>query len=378
MWRMSMLVTKVKRDFGAIYSPQIIEDREASIHEILSDSRDSFIHGLLDDDPNRRWGNCGSMPVLITAVARRLGYPVSLVVAGRHVFARWDDGTTRFNIEASNPRGMSILPDEHFREKIQKFTPEEEKLGYFLRTLTDAEAFALFMQIRVECLIDTARYEETLLWSARSLQFAPTDPRFPAMAYYGLDLALRHRYRRKYPHRKIPPMEEAFDCQAGELLSLSERSSYLTIVAHHKEIKGEIESARQHYEDSCRQNFHGNNEQRDLQRFIRKYGPSKRTGPLLPPKNLGHPRRLKLFCKEYEEANVLRRLADRFEGEGELVKARDALYDLYMFDPADGEVFERARAFENRPQFQEQLKALIATARRNLQESGQLRKQSND
>ncbi|MCU1226623.1 MAG: hypothetical protein JWQ42_4716 [Edaphobacter sp.] len=47
----------------------------------------------------------------------------------------------------------------------------------------------------------------------------------------------------------------------------------------------------------------GDNERRDLQRFLRKHGPSRKSGRLLPPKNLGQPRRIKLSCPHEHEAN---------------------------------------------------------------------------
>jgi len=56
--------------------------------------------------------------------------------------------------------------------------------------------------------------------------------------------------------------------------------------------------------------------------------------------DVGQPRRIKLpNCPPGLEYDVLRRLADQFERQGELLKARDTLHDLYLFDPCDVEVF---------------------------------------
>lgn len=57
-----------------------------------------FINGLLGD---RHAGTCSSIPILIVAIAQRLGYPIKLVCNSNHFFARWDDGKDRFNIEAT-------------------------------------------------------------------------------------------------------------------------------------------------------------------------------------------------------------------------------------------------------------------------------------
>jgi len=374
-WRMGMLVTNVKRDFGASYSPSVRDDLLAGVEAPFSDSRESFIHGLLDDDPNRRWGTCASIPVLITAVARRLGYPVRLAVTRTHLYARWE-GAECFNIEASNPAGMSVLPDDHYRGHGGGMTGEEEKSGFYLRALQPAEEFAVCLKARVACLRDAARYEETLLWSARALQFAPDDTYFAKGAHYVLDIALKHRLRIKHPERKIPPPEDPNPIffNAGELLAPHELSLCMTIVAHFKESQGNLTEAREEYENACRHNFHGENEQRDLQRFLLKHRLPRRANPLLSPQGPIRFRRIRLTGKPSDEAAMLRQLASECERKGELLKARDALHDLYMFDPGDAEVFQRARAIEQRPQFHVQLKAVVKERRRVLQASGEHRR----
>ena len=363
MWRMALLVTVVKRTFGAAYNPEVIADTKAGVNTPMVDSRDSFIHGLLNEDRSRRYGTCASIPVLVVSVARHLGYPVHLAVAGRHLFARWDGDGTRFNVEASNPMGMTVQSDDEYRKLIPwaGSTPAEENSPYYLRNLSPAEEFALFLTFRVECLLHAARYGETLLWSARALQFAPDDPGFPRLANYVTDLALKNRLRRARPDVRIPPMDapEPFFFDAGELLRIEERSLYMTVIAHDKERSGDLDAARAAYEEACRQNFHGNQEQRDLQRFLKQHGLPRRVGPLLPPKNLGRPRRFKLSCQPHEEAHTLLQLAHWFESRGELVKARDALHDLYLLDPAHSGVFLRARAIERHPQFQQKLTASV-------------------
>jgi hypothetical protein len=356
MTRMGLLVTLVKRDFGIAYNPAIAADRMAGKPGVLNDSRDIFINGVLDDSRKRRWGTCASIPVVVTAVARRLGYPVRLAVAGRHIFAKWEDSRAYFHIEASNPMGMTVHSDDEYRRKY--VSPGEEKSGYFLRSLRAAEEFALYMTIRSECLISLARYEETLIWSARALQFAPDDPRFAETAHYGLEMGLKQRSWNIRPKQKIPGPGDTTPFFVGDLLSEQELCLYSTIVAHYKESLGELEAARDQYEQACCANFHGNNEQRDLQRFLRKYNLPRHKRPLLPPTCCA-PRRFKLLCRPDEEAGVLSRMALQFELDGELLKARDALHDLYMFNPCDVNVFQWARDIEGRPRFQSQLKAFI-------------------
>jgi hypothetical protein len=357
----------VKLDFGAAYDPQMKADLDRDGHSPFTDSRNTFIHGLLGDDPKRRWGSCLSIPVLMTAVARKLGYPVRLAVNRRHVWARWeDDSGLKFNIEASNPMGMTAPDDKHYRTMYGEPTEREARSGLYGRSLSAAEEFSLFMKARVWSLYDAARYDETLLWAARALQWCPDDPHFAMQAYDAAMLAIKHRYRQEYPNRFIPPPErnEEFFFNLGEMLRIEERSRFLTIEAHRAEYMGEIDKARQWLIESARQNFHGNNEQRDLQRFMKKHGHARRSTPILPPKDIGQPRRINLpNCPAEQEYATLRVLADQFEHDGELLKARDTLHDLYLFDPSDAEVFNRARSLEQQPRFQLQLKAIIAKRR---------------
>lgn len=361
MWRMAMLVTLVKRDFGAAYNPTARDELLAGIESPITDSRDVFIHGFLGDDPSRRWGTCASIPVLIAAVARRLRYPVGLAVTRRHVFARWEAGSTCFNIEASNPMGMTVLSDEHYRQldRGSNAAPGHGQAPFYCRTLYPAEEFAQFMKARVYCLLHAARYEDTLLWAARALQFAPDDPGFPEVAYAALDLVLKHRLWRARPDQRIPPADDPrpFSFDVSRLLRPEERSLHFTIVAHYREWTGDMAGAFGAYKEACRQNFHGNNEQRDLRRFLGKHRMPPRSGHALPASDVHVRRRFQLSCPPDREFAVLHCLAREFERQGEWLKARDALYDLYMLDPTDADVFHRARAIERNPWFRVQLQA---------------------
>jgi hypothetical protein len=121
-------------------------------------SRHLFVHGLLGVE---RAGTCLSVPVLIVAIGRRLGYPLFLVRSPHHLFCRWEDRGTgvRFNVE-SNGTGMANHPDEHYRrwpaewpalvsETEAKFPPEHQS---FLRSLSAEEEMAAFLAVRGHCL----------------------------------------------------------------------------------------------------------------------------------------------------------------------------------------------------------------------------------
>jgi hypothetical protein len=246
--------------------------------------------------------------------------------------------------------GMVIPSEDELRERINRTGLAAQGAGYFLRTLRPSEEWSLFLALRVESLICAARYEETLYWSARALQLAPGDPLLPGLAHYGLDLAMKHRIWRYCPREKISSTEhsKASLFNAEEFLRLEERSWYLTIVAHGKEAQGQLVEARHLYEEACRRNAFGNSEQRDLQRFLLKYGLRNGERCVMPPKCFYQLRRLKLECMPQEEAVLLRSAADQYERAGDLIKARDAMHDLYILNPSDGDVFERARDLETR------------------------------
>jgi hypothetical protein len=362
-WLMFILVSVIKKQYGATYNPVVKANKNANKISPMDNARDVFLNGLLDEDRKHRHGTCASFPVLVAAIARRLNYPVRLAVAGRHIFARWDGDGVRFNIESTGPMGMVIHSDEHYRDE---YVPDEYKdNAYFLRTLTAEEEFGLFMTFRVECLVYAGRSDETLLWSARAMQFAPDDP-FMYWSLRGFHHAMEDRYKRSNPGVATPKIETVaeFDSYVRPLLTDPEISLYLTITGRIEENKADLTAARRLYEDSCRAHFHGNNEQRDLQRFLKKYDLPRHPRPLMPPKYLREPRWFKLPCGPQEEASLLRKMANQFYGNREYLKSHNALEDLYMFDPGDAEVFQGARKIAKMPEYQTQLKAAIAEQRR--------------
>ncbi len=159
-----MLVTVLQQDFGVHYNPERISDVD------FTKSKDLFIHGMIDCDNG---GTCVSMPVLYTAVAQRLGYPVYLVHAKKHVFCRWDAEDDRVNIEGSS-RGLNSYDDEHYMTWPDKIEPSEVRDGDYLKSLTPSEAFAGFLASRGHCLEDNKLYPEARATYAMAHKAAPT------------------------------------------------------------------------------------------------------------------------------------------------------------------------------------------------------------
>ena len=167
-FRVLLLISVLQKEYGIHYN-----DRGENSCD-CSNSKNPFIHGMIDD-PNG--GTCASMPVMYVAVGRRLGYPVSLVLAKTHIFARWDDLTTgeKFNIEGTNAR-FSDHPDSHYQNWPYKITDAELKQGWYLKPLTPAEELAVFLQNRGYCLMDNARYAEAEVAFTESYRLAPQNP----------------------------------------------------------------------------------------------------------------------------------------------------------------------------------------------------------
>ncbi len=149
------MITVLQQDFGVRYNPDRIYQPD------FTDSRDVFMHGLTraTSGKGHAGGTCVSMPVLYVAVARRLGYPVKLVTTREHVFARWEDETERFNIEATS-RGLNVFSDDHYKTWPHKLTEAELASESYLRSLGPAEELGLFMAARGYVLEDTGRAGE--------------------------------------------------------------------------------------------------------------------------------------------------------------------------------------------------------------------------
>jgi hypothetical protein len=141
-FRALCLITALQRDLGVRYNPAKIPD------DAQFDVADSFIFGILDGPG----GTCATLPVVYAAIGRRLGYPIRLVCAfageANHQFARWDEpGGERFNIEAT-AQGLSCHSDDYYRTGRYATSPEIEKAGCFLQSMTPRQELASFFANR--------------------------------------------------------------------------------------------------------------------------------------------------------------------------------------------------------------------------------------
>jgi hypothetical protein len=132
-------------------------------------SQVSFIHGLLSP---RSLGSCASNPVLFTAIGRRLGYPVKLVLTVQHIFNRWVDDTEQFNMDGSM-KYIGGDEDHHYIDRFRPWRDWERKSTAFHRPLTPREELAAFMFNRSICECANLRYDDALKSGKIAARFQP-------------------------------------------------------------------------------------------------------------------------------------------------------------------------------------------------------------
>jgi hypothetical protein len=134
IFRVVAMMDVLWRGLGVHYNQERIDDTEE-----FTDSRDDFIHGIVEG----HGGTCASLPVLLAAVGRRLGYPLKIVKTTQHLFARWDDAAgERFNIEI-NQNGLNTHPDEYYLTWPVDIRGTKWQTGTkFLRSLTPRDEVA--------------------------------------------------------------------------------------------------------------------------------------------------------------------------------------------------------------------------------------------
>jgi len=152
-FRIQAMVTHLQRDLGVRYHP----DRIAEGAKF--EPADSFIHGVIQGNG----GTCGNLPVVYTAVGRRLGYPLMLATTRNHLFCRWDalPGGECFNIEASG-KGVSFFTDDHYRTGRFQMPAETIKACGYLESLSPREELAGFLCQRGECWMQEKNYGEAV------------------------------------------------------------------------------------------------------------------------------------------------------------------------------------------------------------------------
>jgi hypothetical protein len=211
-FQMTAMLQVLTREFRVRYNPARIADPH-----VWTDPADSFLHGLLGP---RRTGTCSSLPVLLTALGRRMGYPLKLVLAPGHVFCRWDTPEERFNIEY-NERGLNSFPDEYYKEWPVSWTPElreRERTGpENLVSLTPQQELAFLAALRSHSLDAAGRKNEAVAAMKVAFRYWPRHC-YGVMVNHLMTKAL-------FPDRKFPdmPCEETAGAAAIQRLMIEHK-----------------------------------------------------------------------------------------------------------------------------------------------------------
>ncbi|NOT02189.1 MAG: hypothetical protein HOP29_16390 [Phycisphaerales bacterium] len=131
-------ITWLASDINAVFKVDYdIADFDAA------DPGNLFLNGVID----RKLGTCVSMPMLYVALGWRLDYAIKPVAVPTHLFARWDDGANRVNIEATgygadNPD--SLYEGEYFVSDAMKTR------GRLLQSLAPRRTLAVLLLARAD------------------------------------------------------------------------------------------------------------------------------------------------------------------------------------------------------------------------------------
>lgn len=136
---------------GHVAGIRYIQEHRTAKTVRYTDPADLFLNGIIDT----RRGTCGNMAALHVAVARRLGWPVSLACVAGHFISRYDDGAVVHNIEMSRVEDGTYAsdPDEVYIEKF-KLRKRAVECGSDLRALSMREMIGTFLSLRARHRID--------------------------------------------------------------------------------------------------------------------------------------------------------------------------------------------------------------------------------
>jgi hypothetical protein len=163
-FRIVMMVSVLRKVFGVRYHPDKIPD------DVPHAPPDVFIHGPLVGEG----GTCASLPVVFTAVGRRLDYPIRLVSCKGHLFCRWDGDGERFNIEV-NETGTDAPSDDYYRTGKFFTSPWKEEHFCFLQSQTPRMEMAGFLAQRAYQWLDLGEYRQGLEAFAYSCRLTPAN-----------------------------------------------------------------------------------------------------------------------------------------------------------------------------------------------------------
>jgi hypothetical protein len=178
LWRLYCLGKVLGDQLGIIYCEV---ERDYRVEADWKQSNRHFVQGILGPE---RHGTCSSLPVLVTAIGRRLGYPMKLVHSPGHVFSRWD-GMNHPNPRWRERRNFEFngdcdsRPDAHYYHSPVKWAADtfdmeqRRRIPLYLRSLTPAEELASFLAQRGHAFEAHESFDEAMTAYVTASQLAP-------------------------------------------------------------------------------------------------------------------------------------------------------------------------------------------------------------
>ena len=152
-FRIGQLMGFLGHEIGISY----IDEQKKAEEVWYTNPGDLFLNGLIDT----KRGTCANMPVLHAAIARRLGWPVSIASLQGHFISRFDDGQVVYNIEATSaaPGAWASGSDADYMKKLNH-RQKAIDCGSDLRKLSAREMIGVFLHHRGRHYCDVKRYLE--------------------------------------------------------------------------------------------------------------------------------------------------------------------------------------------------------------------------
>jgi len=181
-YRMAMLATVLVKDLQIQYNPE--REKQLENGHILkredeksffADSKDVFIHGLLGD---KHYGTCASMPFFYAAIARRLGYPVTLATTATHFYVRYEEGNGKhLNVEATEHRAFLTPSDDEYKNPWEMRLTDDEVNGMrYLQPLSNKEIVGHSLLTRSTVQRSMKQYDKQAETWAIAARYLPQTP----------------------------------------------------------------------------------------------------------------------------------------------------------------------------------------------------------
>lgn len=130
-----------------------------------NDPNDLFLHSVLD----RKRGYCLSLSILYLSIGERLGLPLYGVVVPGHLFVRYDDGSTRFNIEPTN-KGR-YTDDKHYIEKFR--VPAGNDKSIYMRNLNKMQTVGCLLNNLGNIYMESGDFDKAMAVLETSVRINP-------------------------------------------------------------------------------------------------------------------------------------------------------------------------------------------------------------